>query len=185
MEPRVDFCLERYGFYPAGGGIATATIAPCARLAPITLLDRGARHSAYAEAFVAGIPASVGQRELACIGAKMGWEEAQLQLKALPGEQGPGNAVLLTLEYEHVTEVFTGFGAKMVRVETVAAQALKEARLYRLRCCSRRVSRRPADIADGAGWKWPLHRRRGKPACTDQCRGHHPLPAGENRVRAQ
>jgi len=56
--------------------------------------------------------------------------KAQLKLKALPGEQGPGNAVLLTLEYEHVTEVFTGFGAKMVRAETVAAQALKEARDY-------------------------------------------------------
>jgi RNA 3'-terminal phosphate cyclase (ATP) len=130
MGAQVEVRLERYGFYPAGGGVVTATIEPCKALAPHDLLTRGARRDAYAEAFVAGIPASVGQRELACIGAKMGWDEAQLQLHVLPGEQGPGNAVLLTLEHEHVTEVFAGFGAKMVRAETVAAHVLKEARLY-------------------------------------------------------
>jgi RNA 3'-terminal phosphate cyclase (ATP) len=130
MGVHVDIELERYGFYPAGGGAATASIAPCARLAPIELLERGARLRAYAEAFVAGIPAEVGERELACIGSEMGWDASQLRLTQLPSGQGPGNAVLLTLEYERVTEVFAGFGAKMVRAEMVAQQAVQEARDY-------------------------------------------------------
>ena len=130
MGGRVDFSLERYGFYPAGGGTVTTTVAPCAQLGPIDLMDRGIRRAGYAEAFVAGIPASVGERELAFIGSKMGWGESQLTLQHLPGDQGPGNAILLTLEHEHVTEVFAGFGAKMVRAEDVAAQALQEARHY-------------------------------------------------------
>lgn len=130
MGVQVDFRLERYGFYPAGGGTVVAEVAPCARLAPIALLERGARRGGYAEAFTAGIPSSVGQRELACIGAKMGWDETQLHAHVLPGEQGPGNAVLITLQSEHVTEVFAGFGAKMLRAEAVAGQALKEARDY-------------------------------------------------------
>jgi len=130
MGAQVEVQLERYGFFPAGGGIVTAAIEPCARLHPIELLTRGARRDAYAEAFAAGIPASVGQRELACIGPRMGWEEVQLRLHVLPGEQGPGNAVLLTLEHEHVTEVFAGFGARTVRAEEVAGRAVKEARQY-------------------------------------------------------
>jgi len=130
MGAQLSFSLERYGFYPAGGGIVVASIAPCARLRPIELTARGARRAAYAEAFVAGIPASVGERELACVRSKMGWDDAQLRLNVLPGGQGPGNAILLTLEHEHVTEVFAGFGAKMVRAEVVAGQALKEARDY-------------------------------------------------------
>ena len=130
MGARVDFSLERYGFYPAGGGTVVARVEPCAGLNPITLLERGPRRAGYAEAFTAGIPPSVGQRELDCIGAKMGWDEDQLKPHVLPGEQGPGNAVLITLEHEHVTEVFAGFGAKMVRAEAVAGQAFKEAREY-------------------------------------------------------
>lgn len=130
MGAQIDVRLERYGFYPAGGGVVTAAIAPCVALQPLDLPARGARRDAYAEAFVAGIPASVGERELACLGEKMGLSGEQLRLRVLPGEQGPGNAILLTLEHEHVTEVFAGFGAKMVRAETVAAQALKEARQY-------------------------------------------------------
>lgn len=130
MGAEVDFTLHRHGFYPAGGGMVSASITPCAQLRPIELLERGGRCNGYAEAFVAGIPASVGQRELACIGPKMGWESSQLKLEVLPHDQGPGNAVLLTLEHEHVTEVFVGFGARMVRAETVVDEAVKEARAY-------------------------------------------------------
>lgn len=60
----------------------------------------------------------------------MGWNETQLLPRGLPGEQGPGNALLLTLEYENVTEVFSGFGEKMVRAETVAKNTVQEARQY-------------------------------------------------------
>jgi len=130
MGARVDFRLERYGFYPAGGGTVVAQVTPCDSLQPITLLERGARRAGFAEAFSAGIPHSVGQRELAWIGSRMGWDGTQLTPHVLPGEQGPGNAVLITLEHEHVTEVFAGFGAKMVRAEAVAGQALTEARDY-------------------------------------------------------
>lgn len=130
MGAQIDFSLERHGFYPAGGGIALAAVTPCARLQPIELLARGERRAAYAEALVAGIPASVGERELASVREKMGWDDANLRLNVLPGERGPGNAILLTLEHEHVTEVFAGFGAKMLRAEAVAGQALKEARAY-------------------------------------------------------
>ena len=43
---------------------------------------------------------------------------------------GPGNALLLELAFENVTEVFTGFGERGVLAETVAEKVVYEARDY-------------------------------------------------------
>ena len=126
----VDISLVRSGFYPAGGGVVIASVEPCARMAQIALMEPGARKAGYAEAIVAGISASVGARELDAVGAGMGWGEPQLLMRGLPGEQGPGNAVLITLEHEHATEVFSAIGEKTVRAEAVAKKAVQEARAF-------------------------------------------------------
>ena len=130
MGAQIDISLKRFGFYPAGGGEVVATIAPCCRLRPFDLMARGERRDGFAESFIAGVPANVAVRELSVIGAGMGWEEARLLHRGLPGEQGPGNALLVTLEHEHTTEVFAGFGEKAVRAETVAKHVLQEVRDY-------------------------------------------------------
>lgn len=130
MGARIDIGLNRFGFYPAGGGEVVATIQPCKQLQPIELMHRGERLVAYAESFVAGVPASVARRELECVGTSMGWDESQLRVRGLPEDQGPGNALLITLENERVTEVFCGFGEKMVRAEAVAKNAIQQARQY-------------------------------------------------------
>jgi RNA 3'-terminal phosphate cyclase (ATP) len=130
MGGQVDIELLRAGFYPAGGGEVVAHITPCARLQPLDLPERGVRTDGYAEAFSAGIAASVAERELECVGDGMGWSASQLRVRALPGEQGPGNALLITLEHAQVTEVFAAFGEKSVRAEQVARRALGEARRY-------------------------------------------------------
>jgi RNA 3'-terminal phosphate cyclase (ATP) len=130
MGAQVDFNLKRFGFFPAGGGEIVADIQPCGQLRPFEWMARGERKAAYAESFIAGVPASVAKRELECIGTGMGWDQSQLLVRGLPGEQGPGNALLLTLEYEHVTEVVTAFGEKSLRAEAVAKQALQQARHY-------------------------------------------------------
>ncbi|MES2295781.1 MAG: RNA 3'-terminal phosphate cyclase [Pseudomonadota bacterium] len=130
MGASVQFELHRFGFYPAGGGELSVRIAPCAQLRPLDLLARGERRAAYAESFIAGVPIDVAKRELECVGRGMGWDEGQLRVRGLPAEQGPGNALLLTLEYEHVTEVFSAFGEKSVPAESIAKMALREAREY-------------------------------------------------------
>lgn len=130
MGAEIEFRLQRFGFYPAGGGELVATVQPCAGLLPLHLPERGARVHGYAESFVAGVSETVARRELECIGLGMGWGEAQLVPHRLPAEVGPGNVVLLTLEHEHATEVFAGFGEKMVRAETVARHTLDRARRY-------------------------------------------------------
>ncbi|MDM5179214.1 RNA 3'-terminal phosphate cyclase [Massilia sp. DJPM01] len=130
MGADIDIELLCSGFYPAGGGCVVATIAPCPQLRQMTLMERGARVEGYAEGIVAGLPASIALRELECVGLGMNWTGDQLRMRGLPGEQGPGNVLLITLEYEHATEVFCAFGEKMVRAETVAKDAMHEARRY-------------------------------------------------------
>ncbi|SHH72584.1 RNA 3'-terminal phosphate cyclase [Massilia sp. CF038] len=130
MGANVDVALLRAGFFPAGGGVVVATVTPCVQLKQLSLMERGERRGGYAEALVAGIPGAVGQRELECVGTGMGWGEEQLLMRGLPAEQGPGNALLITLEYEHVTEVVVAFGEKAVRSEIVAKHAVNEARRY-------------------------------------------------------
>jgi RNA 3'-terminal phosphate cyclase (ATP) len=45
-------------------------------------------------------------------------------------EEGPGNALTITVEHEGITEVFTGFGEKGVSAESVAKRAVDAARSY-------------------------------------------------------
>lgn len=130
MGARIDIQLERFGFYPAGGGVVLARVEPCAGLRPRTWMTRGERRAAYAEAFVAGIPGRIAQRELECVGTAMNWRDDQLLVRGLPADQGPGNALMLTLDYEHATEVFTAFGEKSVTSEQVARQVVQRARQY-------------------------------------------------------
>ena len=129
MGAQVDLQLRRHGFYPRGGGEIVAKIQPSA-LSALALNGRGERVRAYAEAYVAALPIHIGQRELEVIGQGLNWSPDQLFLRGLSNDVGPGNAVTITIEHEHVTEVFTGFGEKGVRSETVAGAAVDEARGY-------------------------------------------------------
>ncbi len=129
MGAQVELQLHRYGFYPRGGGEIVATIKP-SPLSALALDERGARVRAYAEAYVAALPIHIGQRELEVIGNGLNWSQDQLFLRGLSNDMGPGNAVTITIEHENVTEVFTGFGERGVRSETVAGDAVAEARDY-------------------------------------------------------
>lgn len=130
MGTVIDIRLRRHGFYPAGGGEVVASVQPCAGLRQLELLDAGARRNVFAESFVAAVPPGVARRELDSVGAAMGWDDSRLHLVQLPDDQGPGNVLLLTLESEHVTEVFTAFGEKSLRAESVAKQVVQDARTY-------------------------------------------------------
>jgi RNA 3'-terminal phosphate cyclase (ATP) len=105
-------------------------VTPATRLNPIELAERGARRSAYAESYISGVPLHVAERELAVVGDRMGWAPEQLKIRGVPSEMGPGNVLMVTLEYEHVTEVFTGFGERGRSAESVANETVREVREY-------------------------------------------------------
>jgi RNA 3'-terminal phosphate cyclase (ATP) len=129
MGAEVSVQLNRHGFYPAGGGEFIAQIQP-AKLTAFDLPQRGERRQAYAEAIIAALPLHIARRELDVVRKRMGWQDDQLLLRGLSNDQGPGNALLLTLEHESVTEVFSGFAEKGVTAEAVAERTVEAMRRY-------------------------------------------------------
>lgn len=130
MGATLDIELKRFGFYPAGGGEISVRIMPCAKLNAIEIMEPGERIAGYAESFIAGIPVSVANRELESIGTGMGWSESQLFVRGLSNDQGPGNALLISFEQQNVINVFSEFGEKAVRSETVARNLLAQVRRF-------------------------------------------------------
>ncbi|HOX05700.1 MAG TPA: RNA 3'-terminal phosphate cyclase [Planctomycetota bacterium] len=130
MGPKVDVTLVRPGFYPAGGGCFKVEIQPAAQLSRIDIPERGEIKRRLARALVANLPLHIAMRELAVIGRKLNWPDACLKAEPVEGSAGPGNIVVIEVESEHLTEVFTGFGEKGRPAETVADEAVKEARSY-------------------------------------------------------
>ena len=130
MGVRVDATLERHGFVPRGGGRVRVQITPPSRLEHAELLERGRIIGRRVRALVAGLPADIARREVETACGVLKWEKSWADVTELPEEWGPGNVLLIEVESEHVTEVFTGFGQRGVRAEALAKRAAEEAKAY-------------------------------------------------------
>jgi RNA 3'-terminal phosphate cyclase (ATP) len=129
MGPRIKAVLEKPGFYPAGGGRFKVSIKP-AELRRFDLLERGKIIQKTARASVANLPVNIANRELKVIREKLEWERDGLEAVEVENSQGPGNILIVEIESENVTEVFTGFGEKGISAEKVAKRAAKSVREY-------------------------------------------------------
>ncbi len=129
MGPRVDAVLEKPGFYPAGGGRFKVTINP-ADLKRLDLLERGNIIHQSACAYVANLPVNIANRELNVLHEKLEWDRKLLNTVEVENAQGPGNILIVEVESERITEVFTGFGEKRMPAEKVAKRAVRSVREY-------------------------------------------------------
>jgi len=130
MGPGVVAGLERPGFYPAGGGRFRVQVKPAETLAHLDLLDRGEILNIRARALLSGLRENIGRRELNRVKGKLSLDRECLEVVEVENPKGPGNALIIEMESEAVTEVATGFGKKGVPAERVADKAVKEAKRY-------------------------------------------------------
>ncbi len=129
MGPKIKSKLRRYGFYPAGGGEFSVSLQPTATLDRLELMERGELQQRRVRALVANLPRHIAERECATIAQESGWDAECFAVEEVPAA-GPGNVVLIELEFSNVTEVFAGIGEKGVKAEAVAARVWGEARAY-------------------------------------------------------
>jgi RNA 3'-terminal phosphate cyclase (ATP) len=129
MGAKVSLKLERYGFYPAGGGRFIAEIEPCAELKPLHLGTRGEIRSKRVTAIVANLSSRIAQREVERVAAMMSLTSKATILET-SNSPGPGNIVLIEIESEEVNEMFSSFGRLGVASEKVAEAAVRAARDY-------------------------------------------------------
>lgn len=130
MGPTVALELDRHGFYPAGGGRFRARITPTDRLSPLTLEERGPVRRISARAVVSALPDHIAHRELTMAAAILDIPPGRREAVEVEDPMGPGNVIMIRVESEGVTELFTGFGRKGVPAEEVAREAAEAARDY-------------------------------------------------------
>jgi RNA 3'-terminal phosphate cyclase (ATP) len=130
LGPKIEIRLEKYGFYPAGGGRFIATIEPCEQLSTIQLVERGEIERRSAVAIVANLPRNIAQREVDTVAKQLNWDTQSTQIFETKNSVGPGNIVLIELTCGNVTEMFCGFGRIGASAESVASEASGAARSY-------------------------------------------------------
>jgi RNA 3'-terminal phosphate cyclase (ATP) len=128
--PHVSIELERYGFYPPGGGRIHVLVEPGTERRKINLLEGMRLRGRRARALVVNLPQGIAERELNVVREKMGFDDEELQLESSTNAYSPGNVLTIEFEGDEVTEVITGVGERGVRAETVAERAVLEAEQY-------------------------------------------------------
>lgn len=126
---RFEPSLERYGFYPAGGGRVRVRARPDDAPSPLRLRKRGEERERGVRAVVSALPRHIAEREASVVHAMLRLPPDGMEVVEVTGEEaaGPGNAVMALLAFERVTGVFTGFGRKGVPAEEVAREASRQA----------------------------------------------------------
>jgi RNA 3'-terminal phosphate cyclase (ATP) len=126
---RVEIALERFGFYPRGGGLVRASIEPLQPGGALDLIERGAVRARSAEALLAALPEHIAQRELSVLRARLGLADESCSIRNVDAH-GAGNAVHVRIDSANVTTVFAGFGMRGVPAEKVANRLAQEVEGY-------------------------------------------------------
>ncbi len=128
----VTMVLDRPGFYPLGGGKLTVSISPTETRQRLELLSRSTAPRLAAEVLLSRIPDHVARREQAVLQKRFGLSPAACQVRTLSGCLSAGNAVLLQIDGESGTELFSAIGERGRRAEDVAADCADEAEAFLL-----------------------------------------------------
>ena len=128
-ESQVD--IERWGWYPMGGGLMTAQIAGLGRnlssLEGISASSRGPLKGLSGISATSNLPGHIAQRQKAQAEKALGAEglEAHIELFDAPA-QGQGTVVFLVAEFEKARAGFTALGRKGKPAEKVADEACQQ-----------------------------------------------------------
>jgi RNA 3'-terminal phosphate cyclase (ATP) len=127
MGIHVNRKLERYGFYPAGGGRFSVDIYPInGQLNPLEIVDRGVLVNESADCLIAFLRNDIAQREMAVVQENTGIMPKDMTITETDNTVGPGNVLYLTYKFAKSMAMSCQFGVQGVRAETVALKAIKE-----------------------------------------------------------
>ena len=121
---KAELEMKQAGFYPAGGGDVRARVHPSDLDQRLDLTERGALRGIRVEARVSNIPERIAEREAAVLRDKLDLPEDAVSVQSVPS-LGPGNVILLWLDFEGGTEVYSGVGEHGVRAERIAERVVK------------------------------------------------------------
>ncbi|HEY9787443.1 MAG TPA: RNA 3'-terminal phosphate cyclase [Candidatus Obscuribacterales bacterium] len=131
IGPEVKLVVEKFGFYPRGGGRIKVKIEPCNDLRQLHLNEPLKRTKVRACALVVGLPRHIGERELDMMKRLVPKISSdRLIVKPSTESLSPGNAVSIEVVSDVLTETFTALGKRGVPAEQVAEEAAMHANSY-------------------------------------------------------
>lgn len=125
-----DIALVRHGFYPKGGGAIRATVRPQQKTPPLDLTAPVDWGRPEATVLITNLPEHVADRERMELADALRIDSGEVIVDALPGEVGPGNAVMVRYRSGGRTALITAFGEPGKRAERVANEAAREAKNF-------------------------------------------------------
>jgi RNA 3'-terminal phosphate cyclase (ATP) len=123
----LELRLVRHGFYPKGGGRLEARVTdPLDREAHLALTDRGDLRALRATSILANLPDHIAERELETLQTLLDRPVDQTRTVRVSETDSPGNALLVAVETEALTETFSVIGRKGLPAEKVAQRAAEQ-----------------------------------------------------------
>jgi RNA 3'-terminal phosphate cyclase (ATP) len=133
MGVSAEAAIEKWGFYPRGGGEIQLKINPVHELKPISLVDRGSLKKIRGVSAISNLPRHVGERQ-----KEQALKRIQRELK-IGAEitilydvlsKGPGSFLFLLAEYEKTFASFSSLGSRGKPAEKVADEAVDSLKDY-------------------------------------------------------
>ena len=128
-----EAAIEKWGFYPKGGGRIQLKINPVQELKPISLVDRGSLKKIRGISAISDLPRHVADRQ-----KEQALKRIQRELQ-IDGEitildnvhsNGPGSFLFLLAKYERVLAGFSSLGVRGKPAEKVADEAVDSLKDY-------------------------------------------------------
>ncbi|MGC8779647.1 MAG: RNA 3'-terminal phosphate cyclase [Anaerolineae bacterium] len=116
--------LELAGFYPQGGGIVRAQIAPAGAISPLRLTERGALKGIRGLSLVANLDMNIAERQRDRALRRLAGRHNRIEIElADVWANNKGTALILLAEFHHSAACYSALGAPGKRAEQVADEA--------------------------------------------------------------
>ncbi|UCD35893.1 MAG: RNA 3'-terminal phosphate cyclase [Nitrospiraceae bacterium] len=125
----VEASINRYGFYPRGGGEVAYAIHPPGKLHSLNLKKKGPLLAIKGRSAVARLPLSIAERQRKAAFEELAPLAADIEVVEVPAA-GPGTFVFLKGQYEHIRAGFSSLGMRGKPAEKVGREASRQFRAF-------------------------------------------------------